>query len=304
MTIIVFINSEGKYDENYYLIDGLTMGMQKFLSIYIVEHNGMRLMIDVGETLKARKILKKLKDFGLYPIHKIVLTHSHLDHAQGISKMSSLMKDLDIEVLASENAVENLKHPEKMIDGFEGFEDVSLFEGEITPLKEGDIIDINGLELEIVNFFGHTMDSIALFDRTNRNIFAGDGIIDRLDENAFLVPIMPPDFHEEELLKTFEKLRNLKDELNSISNSHFGVWKDNHFEQILGEMEDLYFKVKNSLIEWYNEDPSIDSITNKYFKTFTPNSKIWNEKLFVILVDMMINGLKSSGFIKKQTVLH
>ena len=89
----------------------------------------------------------------------------------------------------------------------------------------------------------------------------------------------------------------MKNDLNSISLSHFGVWKDNHFEQILIEMEDLYFKAKNSLIEWYNEDPSIESMTTKYFKTFTPNSKFWNEKLFVFIINMMINGLKISRFI-------
>lgn len=304
MIKIVFINSEGKFDDNYYLIDGMTLGVQKFLSIYIIEHNGMRLMIDVGEALKARKLMKKLKDFGIYPIHKIVLTHSHWDHAQGISKLYSLMKDSDVEVLASENAVENLKHPEKMIKGFEGIEGVYPFEGEVTPLKEGDIIDLNGLELEIKNFFGHTMDSIAIFDKANRNVFAGDAISMRLDQDAFCVPLMPPDFHEEELLKTFNKLRGMKDQLNSIAIAHFGVWKDNHFEQILNEIEDLYFKAKNSLIKWYNENPSIDYITNKYFKTLIPNSKYWNEKAFAIMIENMINGLKLSGFIKGETISH
>ena len=89
----------------------------------------------------------------------------------------------------------------------------------------------------------------------------------------------------------------MRNSLSSISLAHFGVWKDNHFEQILDEMEDLYFKVKNSLIEWFNENPSIDDITSKYYKIYIPESKHWNEKLFVFLVDMMINGLKLSGFI-------
>ncbi len=304
MIYLVFINLEGKFDNNYYLLDGMTMGTQKYLSIYIIEHNGMRLMIDVGESFKIRKILKKLKDMGLYPIHKILLTHSHWDHAQGLSKIISSMKDLDIEILASENAIENLKHPENMIKGFENMGDLYPFDEEITPLKEGDIIDINGLELEIVNLFGHTKDSIGIIDKINKNIFVGDAILERLDQNAFFVPLMPPDFHEEELLKTFNKLRNMKDELNSISLSHFGVWKDNHFEQILDEMESLYFKVKNSLIEWYIEDPSIDSIVNKYFRNFTPNSKIWNEKAFVFIIDMMLNGLKICGLIKEQPISH
>jgi len=301
---IVLINNEGKFGENYYLIDGMTMGLPKFLSIYVIENNGMRVMIDVGQTITARKLMKKLKDFGLYPIDKIVLTHTHWDHAQGIAKITSSMKDLDIEILASENAIENLRHPEKMIQGYENMGDLFPFEGEITPLKEGDSIDINGLELEIINLFGHTMESIGIIDKANKNIFAGDAILNRLDEDAFFVPLMPPDFHEEELLKTFNKLRGIKDQLNSISISHFGVWKDNHFKQVLNEMEDLYFKVKNSLIKWYNEKSSNDYITSKYCKTFMPNSKFWEEKAFIFMVDMMINGLKYSGFIKEETAIH
>ncbi len=279
------------------------MGLPKFLSIYIVENNGMRLMIDVGEALKARTIIKKLKDFGLYPIHKILLTHSHWDHAQGLSKLVNLMKDLDVEILASENAVENLKHPEKTIEGYEGIKSYP-FEEEVTPLREGDFIDLNGLELEIKNFFGHTMDSIGIFDKTNRNIFAGDAFIMRLAQDAFFIPLMPPDFHEQELLKTFVKLREMRNELNSISLAHFGVWKDNHFEQILNEMEDLYFNTKTSLIEWYNENPSIEVITGKYCRKFLPTSKFWNEKVFAFLIDYMINGLKLSGFIEGETTVY
>ena len=153
-----------------------------------------------------------------------------------------------------------------------------------------------------MNFFGHTMDSIALFDKSNRNIFIGDAVSMRLDQDAFFVPLMPPIFHEEDLLKSFNKLRNMKDKLSSISLAHFGVWKDTHFEQILNEMEDLYFKVKNSLIEWYNENPSIDIITSKYCTTLMPNSKFWNEKVFTFIVGMMINGLKISGFIEGKSI--
>jgi len=301
---MTIINSEGKINDNYYLIDGMTMGTQKFLSIYIIEHGGMRLMIDVGETLKSRKIIKKIKDLGLYPIHKIILSHSHWDHAQGLSKIINSMKESEVEVLAAENAVDNLRNPERMMKGYEGMGDLYPFEQAVTPLKEGDIIDINGLELEVMNFFGHTMDSIALFDKKNRNLFVGDAIIMRLDENAFFIPLMPPDFNEEELLKTFNKLRNLKDNLDSISIAHFGIWKDKHFNQIINEMENLYFKVKNSLIEWYNENPSIEYMTSKYYKTLIPDSKFWTEKAFEFFINMMIEGLEYSGFIEENIISH
>jgi len=273
------------------------MGVPKLLSIYIIENDGMRLMIDVGDALKARTNIKKLKDLGLYPIHKIVLSHSHWDHAQGLTKLIKLMKDFDVEVLASENAIDNLRHPDKINEGL-GDHTAFPFEGEITPLKEGDTIDLNGLELEVMNFFGHTMDSIALFDKSNRNIFMGDAVSMRLDQDAFYSPLMPADFHEKELLQSFKKLRNMRNSLSSISLAHFGVWKDTHFEQILDEMEDFYFKVKSFLIEQHNKNPSISIITSNYCKTLIPNSKNWNETIFEFLVDDMINGLKLSGFIK------
>jgi glyoxylase-like metal-dependent hydrolase (beta-lactamase superfamily II) len=294
---MVHINSEGKINDVYYLIDGMTMGMPKFLSIYIIENNGKRLMIDVGETLKTRKIVKKLKELNLFPVDIIVLTHSHWDHAQGIKKMHEAMNNPDLEIFASENAIENIKSPEKMIEGFQGVSEVYPFEG-VKPLKEGDVIDLNGLELEILNMFGHTMDSIAIYDKKNKTLFAGDSIIMRLDKDAFFIPLMPPDFHEEELLKTFNRLREMKDNLNSIALAHFGIWKDDHFGQILEEMEDSYFKVKKALINWYNENLSMDGITSEYVKTFMPDSKFWNEKIFLFIIDMMISGLRTSGFIK------
>lgn len=296
MIIIVHINSEGKFNENCYLIDGILMGLPKFLSIYIIENNGMRLMIDAGEAMKARKIVKKLKDFGLYPIDKLVVTHSHWDHTQGITKLKQIMRDTEIEVLASENGVKHLKNPAYMSEPY-GYNADPV--EDVTPLKEGDIIDLNGLELEIVNFYGHTMDSIGIFDRKNKNIVVGGAILDRLDQDAFFVPIMPPDFHENELLKSFEKLRNMKNELNSISLAHFGVWKGDDFERILNEMEELYHEVKNSIIEWHKKDPSVDIITDKYVEKFMPNSKFWNATVMKVIIEWAIVGLKMSGEIKQ-----
>ena len=108
---------------------------------------------------------------------------------------------------------------------------------------------------------------------------------------------MPPKFNEKGLINSFNKLRNMRDRLESISLAHFGIWKEKHFKQILEEMEEQYFEVKNSLIEWYNEDPSIEVITKKYCQNLIPNSN-WNETVFTFLVGMMINGLKISGYIE------
>lgn len=294
---MVFINSEGKFNENSYLIDDMIFRLPGQLSLYVIENKGMRMMIDVGEELVARKIYKKLKDFGLYPIHKILLTHSHFDHVQAVGKLKKLMNEWDIEVLASENAINNLKMPDKMNDYFKY--KVDPIEN-VTPLKEGDIVDLNGLNLEVLNFFGHTQDSIAIFDKKNKNIFAGDAIIDKIDPHTIMPEFVPPDFNEFEYLKTLKRLRNMKDELNSISLGHFGVWKDEDFTKIIENTENFHFDAKESIIKWYNENPSLDFIALKYHEKFIPESKIHTKENIAGLkfeIEWFVDGLKFMGLI-------
>jgi len=291
-----FINSDGKFNDNTFFIDALLFRLPHQLSLYIIENENMRVMIDTPSDLMARRFVKKIKEFGLYPVHKIILTHSHFDHTRGYERLKK--KIGKFETMASEKAINNLKHPKEMNDIVEY--EVGPIEN-VTPLKEGDIIDLNGLELEVFDFFGHTQDHIAILDKKNKNIFAGDAIINMYERETFSPTFMPPDFNESELLKTFQKLRNLKEDLRSISLNHFGVWKDEDFDFVLNKMEDLHFKTKNAILEWYNENPDIGYITSKYHETFTPNSTIHTKENMLgleLVISWLVNGLKVSGFIK------
>ena len=297
MIILVYINKEGKFNDNTWLIDGYLFGGKGSLSLYIIENNDTRIMIDATEKTAVPKIIEKLKEFKIYPIHKIFLTHSHFDHIDGVHEFQKLIGDTDIEVLASENAIENLKNPNNLNEVFAA--KTEPIEG-VTPLKDNQIIDLNGLELKVLNFYGHTMDSIALFDKKNKNIFTGDAIIDKSGIYYFQPTFMPPDFHEAELLKTFQRLRNMKDELNSISLAHYGVWKDEDFNQIINNMESLHFATKDSIINWYKENPSYNFLARKFHEKFIPKSKII--KLGYInelerTMEWLVEGLKRSGFI-------
>ena len=79
------IDVEGKFNDNSYLIDTRLMNQEKNLAHYVIENDGMRLMIDIGiSSISARRMVKRMKDMGIFPIHKIILTHSHWDHMQGV----------------------------------------------------------------------------------------------------------------------------------------------------------------------------------------------------------------------------
>ena len=294
---MVFIYKEGKFNDNSFLIDGFLFGAPRNLALYVIESEGSRMLIDTSTADQAKNIIKMLKMYKIYPIQKILLTHAHWDHSAGVNELKALIPEVDIEVLASVNAKNNLKEPATMNDVFgakvEPIKDATL-------LKEGDMIDLNGLKLEVFNFFGHSMDSIALFDEKNRNIFVGDAIGVKSGYAYFQPPFMPPEFNESELLKTYQKLRDMRDKLNSITMAHFGVWTDEDLDIILDEMEEMYIKTKNAIIQWYNDKLSSKEITFKYYETFIPNSKMKEFGLLDNLemnIKWLIEGLKLSGFL-------
>lgn len=295
---MVHIIEEGKFNENAYLLDGEFLKTEKTLAIYVIESNGTRLMLDTGEALSARRVIKKIKKFNIYPIHKIIFTHAHWDHIQAFPKLKRLMKDTEIEVFAHENALDVLKDPERLNEFF-GYH-VDPIE-DVNPLKEGDIFDLNGLKLKIHNFFGHTQDSIAIEDLKNKILYVGDSILDRIEKETFIPVLFGPDFDEDSLLNTYEKLRNMKDDLDGIAVAHYGVWKGEDLEKFIDEMEDRYFKAKETLIKLYNENPSLKYITQGYHDEVIPNSVIFSEENLMGLqwnIEQNIKTMKAAGFIE------
>lgn len=294
--MLVHIKTEGRFNDNTYLIDGMMFSQPGNIAIYIIENEGERLMIDTSTSLQVRKLVKKLKEYDLFPVQKLVITHSHFDHCQGWEKFKKLCGDL--EIFACEDAVENLKHPEISKD-LVGFSFPPL--EEFTPLKEGDVIELNGLPLKIFNFFGHTRDSIAICDEVNRNIFVGDAIMAKFDLNTPTpIVIMPPDFNESLLLQSFKKLRKMSNKLNSISIGHFGVYTEGDFNEIIDTMESFYFETKKLLLQWYNEEPSSEYLAKKFHETFMLHSTIFTkDNLLGLTITMgwLIDGLKLSGFV-------
>ncbi len=289
---------EGKFNENSYLIDAEFMKLKGTLSLYLLENDGMRLLIDTGETLAARKVVKKLKALNFFPIHKILLTHAHWDHIQALPRILKQMEGEEVEIFSHENALPILKHPEEMNHFFEYI--VDPIEN-VTPLKENDIIDLNGFKLRIYEFFGHTQDSIVVYDKLHKNIIVGDAILDQIDNDTYYANLYGPHFDEPSLLSSFEKLQGMKDQLESISLAHFGVYSGEGFQHFLDSFKDKYINAKDSVIKWYNENPDVNYITQKYQEYIIPNSKIFpKENLGGIQWNMEqhVKTLKAIGFIK------
>lgn len=197
----------GKINENTFLIDANMLGLKGLLSLYVIKARRTAL-IDAGESAEeARVVIKTLKELELFPIDEIIITHSHYDHCFGVPQ---LLKEMpDAKVYASHLAIPNLSDPSKINSDFSAIAGEGTPIADVIPLKEGDVVDLDGVTLKVFELPGHTPDHIGLLDENNKNLFVGDAIGNKFDENTFFPPFMPPLFSEKNFLESIEKLKKL-----------------------------------------------------------------------------------------------
>ena len=234
--LLTAIREPGKVTDNVTLIDFKYEGVARVGGVYLVEA-GKKCLIDSGDKAGAPHIIKTLKEMNAFPPDYVILTHSHWDHSQGIPTFRDKAKQVQktFETFSSEKAIpllEDQSYNEVLKSTrFENIKDVF-------PLKEGDIIDLDGLSLKVIDVPGHNKDHIALVDENNKNIFLGDSIGIKVGDNAFLSPIMPPFWNTDDYLKTIEKLKKI--DFESVCLNHFGYIYGDEATNILEESRKSY----------------------------------------------------------------
>ncbi len=110
-------------------------------------------LVDTGmNTPDARKLAEGLTDLPVILIN----THADRDHISGNAAFD--------EIYMSSEEEDNYRHNNGT--------------GTIIPVKEGDVIELGGRALRIIDLPGHTPGSIALLDEKYRVLIAGDSVQD------------------------------------------------------------------------------------------------------------------------------
>lgn len=118
---------------------------------FLLRGQDKALLIDSGMNLRnAREIAESLTDLPLFMLN----THADRDHIAGNHAFAQVML-----------------HPRE-----EAHYRAGGGEGEIIPVQEGDVIDLGGRKLEIIELEGHTPGSIAILDPARRALISGDSI--------------------------------------------------------------------------------------------------------------------------------
>lgn len=149
--------------------------------MYLVEGNEKALLIDAGNGFSGLKdVLSALTD---KPV-TVVMTHGHFDHTGASAEFEECwIHQFDVQVLL--DGFEKCRREKQMLRFKELFE-VPLSEkemdylvngkapGKLNYFREGDLFELGGRTLEVIETPGHTRGCVCFLDRDHRYLFAGD----------------------------------------------------------------------------------------------------------------------------------
>lgn len=149
--------SSRKLDDNTWIIFG------EGCTSYLVVGNKMGLMVDSGfATGNIQKYAQTLTD---KPVNHVINTHGHFDHTGGNGWFQH--------AYMSAKALEIAKIPYPSLDPSKYRTDYV-----VTVVGDGDVIDLGGRRLEVLEIPAHAPSSIALLDRSEKILFSGDEVAD------------------------------------------------------------------------------------------------------------------------------
>ena len=199
--------------------------------IWLVSTNEGSIVVDPGES----KEILNLIDSNKIDLKGVLITHHHYDHTNGLL---DLTKKMNLEVYG----------PKKI----EGINNI---------VKESDKFSLIGIDFEVIEIPGHTLDHIAFFSSNNKDpiLFCGDtlfaGGCGRVFEGTF-----------EQMFKSLKKISNYPKETKifcgheyTLSNLKFALEVDEDNKQL----EDEYINVKKLIS---SDIPSLPTNLNKELK--------------------------------------
>ena len=283
------IRQSGKINEDTTLIDIEMLGVPGIFSMYLIE-SGKKCIIDAGTETEAQETLNKLKELNAFPPDMIILTHTHWDHTQAIPFLCQEAEKMGkkIEILASAPAIPHLRD-QSFNDAF-GMGPYNNIENDITPLKEGDIVDLEGITLKIFEIPGHINDHIAILDEKHNNIYVGDAIGDKVLDNFFLPPFMPPYWEKEAYFNSINKLKNI--DYDALSLAHFGYIYDDEAKSILDESVSVYERWWKLLEENVDKLFDLAYMKDTIIQKVIPNFEHFGEVLAQAVLFWLATGFK------------
>lgn len=231
----------------------------------------LNLLVDVGPAGSARRLIKSLETIGMDRIDYILITHIHIDHAGGLSKV--LSRYPMAKVICHEKAIPLITNPSKLWAGsLSVLGDTARMYGEPEPVAPDCLIPHTRCAapgLEIIDTPGHAAHHLS-FTYEDR-LFVGEagGNFTAMGSGIYLRPATPPRFFMEAFLSSLDRLLTLEN--RTLCYGHFGQagnstemlerfraqllrWKDIILEELRKGEENIVSRCMATLLE---KDPEL-----------------------------------------------
>ena len=220
--------------------------------IWLVSTNEGSIVIDPGE---SKEIIKQM-DNNLIDLKGVLITHHHFDHTNGLS---DLLDKKNLEVFGPQNNIDGINN----------------------VVKEFDKFSIIGVNFEVIEIPGHTLDHLAFYSFNDGNpiLFCGDtlfaGGCGRVFEGTF-----------KQMFQSLQKIANYPKETKvycgheyTLANLKFALEVDSNNKDLKNEymsIEDLISKNIPSLPTTMKKELKLNpflrcndiAIKNKIFEKF------------------------------------
>jgi len=214
-------------------------GFDRFIGSWVCP-GSKTVVIDVGPSRSAPKLIGSLTAMGIHRVDLVLLTHIHMDHAGGLAEFLDHFPTAL--AVCHDKAVPHLVEPTRLWQGsLKTLGDLAEAYGPIRPVARERLLPHSegpGQGLDIIETPGHAPHHLSFM--LQGNLFAGEagGIYLQGNGGEYLRPATPPVFFLKEFLGSIDRLLAAKDV--PICYAHFGRAESSH-RMLTRQKEQLLF---------------------------------------------------------------
>ena len=246
--------------------------------VYLLEGDRSAMIVSGGMSYIVSDMLQQLKEFGMdeHRIKKLLILHSHFDHVGIVPFFKRRLPTM--EVYASQRGWEVLQMDKAVVTINEFGRSVArrMEKGEVysaydlewrkdvsgKTIREGDRIDLGGLEVLILEIPGHSSCCIAAYVPELKALFPTDG--GGIPFGKTIVSSGNSNYTKYQ--QSLEKLRHL--EVDYLCADHYGYVTGPEAKEFISKSIEMAKKNRAQIEEVYRSTRDIDAAARKLTSSF------------------------------------
>jgi glyoxylase-like metal-dependent hydrolase (beta-lactamase superfamily II) len=274
--------------------------------VYLLEGNNGSMIINGGMSYIVSDLLQQFETFGIDEgrMTKLLILHSHFDHVGIVPFFKRRHPGIDVyaserawEILQMEKAVNTINEFSRTVarrmDKEEAYLTYDLdWRDDVTGkiVREGDRIDLGGLDLSILEVPGHSSCCIAAYVPELKALFPTDGA--GIPFNEMIIPSGNSNYTKYQ--QSLEKLKDL--EVKYLCADHYGYVIGEEAKEFILKNIELAKEHRTLMEEVYCSTGDIDSAARKLVGSFYDKNPDYflDPEIFLEVYRQMVRHIASA----------